>query len=78
VSQFGSGKERAHVHYQSFVRAGIGLSPVQDKINNNIYIYNQQVVGKTQSLFKAEPNDYTMQQIADAFAGHFRCQQSAP
>jgi len=56
LSQFGSDKERARVHYQNFVRAGIGLPPVWDKLHNQIYLGSQDFVDKMQSLIKMEPN----------------------
>jgi len=56
LSQFGSDKERARVHYQNFVRAGIGLPPVWDKLHNQIFLGSQDFVDKMQSLIKVEPH----------------------
>ncbi|CAH1190685.1 hypothetical protein NTGBS_1180032 [Candidatus Nitrotoga sp. BS] len=44
MSHFGSDKERACVHYQNFVRAGIGFPPVWDKHLNKIFLGNQDFV----------------------------------
>ncbi|MFZ1547295.1 MAG: transposase [Candidatus Nitrotoga sp.] len=56
LSQFGSDKERARVDYQKFVRAGIGLPPVWDKLHKQIFLGNQYVVDKMQSLIKVDHN----------------------
>ena len=56
LSQFGSNKQHARVHYQDFVRAGIGLPPVWDKLNNQIFLGNQDFVTTLQGRIKDEPN----------------------
>ena len=56
LSQFGSDKEHARVHYQNFVRAGIGLPPVWDKLHNQIFLGNQDFVDKMQNLIKMDLN----------------------
>lgn len=53
LSQFDSNKERAPVHYQNFVRAGIGLPPVWDKLNNQIFLGDKDFVNRLQSQIKA-------------------------
>jgi REP-associated tyrosine transposase len=56
LSQFGSNKQHARVHYQDFVRAGIGLPPVWDKLNNQIFLGNHDFVATLQGQIKDEPN----------------------
>lgn len=41
------------VHYQNFVRAGIGLPPVWDKLNNQIFLGDKDFVNRLQSQIKA-------------------------
>ncbi|MCK9605913.1 MAG: transposase [Methylomonas sp.] len=56
LRQFDLNDERARVHYQHFVRAGIGLPPVWDDLNNQIFLGNRDFVDRLQSRIKAEPH----------------------
>jgi putative transposase len=109
LSQLGSNREDAIVRYQDFVRAGIGLPPVWEKLKSQIFLGEKAFVERLQRQIQvesgglreipkvqrrppAEPlsryvetftddkegmrkayesEDYTLQQIADAFGVHY-------
>jgi len=54
LSQLGSEREQAIVRYQNFVRAGIGLPPVWEKLKNQIFLGEKAFVERLQSQIQAE------------------------
>ena len=57
LSQFGSNREQAIMRYQNFVRAGIGLPPVWEKLKNQIFLGERVFVERLQSQILAESRD---------------------
>ncbi len=53
LAQFGSEREKAIIRYQNFVRAGIGLPPVWEKLKSQIFLGNEGFVEKLQAQIKS-------------------------
>lgn len=56
LSQFEANKDQAIVTYQNFVRAGVGLAPIWERLKNQIFLGNDDFVERLQCHIKAEPN----------------------
>ncbi len=54
LSQLSSDRDQAIVQYQNFVRAGIGLPPVWEKLKNQIFLGEKAFVEKLQSQIQIE------------------------
>ncbi|MDD5266321.1 MAG: hypothetical protein PHO08_04230 [Methylococcales bacterium] len=57
LSQFGSDREQAIERYPNFVRAGIGLSPVWEKLKNQIFLGEKMFVERLQAQIQAGLGD---------------------
>jgi hypothetical protein len=54
LSQFSSDREQAVVLYQNFVRAGVGLPPIWEKLKNQIFLGEQAFVERLQNQIQVE------------------------
>ena len=57
LAQFGSEKSQAIIGYQNFVRSGVGLPPVWEGLNNQIFLGNKDFVESMQSRIKTGTNN---------------------
>jgi putative transposase len=57
LSQFGSDREQAIARYRDFVRAGIGLPPVWEKLKNQIFLGETKFVERLQAQIQAGLGD---------------------
>ncbi len=59
LAQFGTKRSQAIAGYQNFVRAGVGLPPIWNQLQNQIYLGNQGFVERMQGHIKNKTEDLT-------------------
>ncbi len=57
LAQFASERNQAIIGYQEFVRSGVGLPPIWEELNNQIFLGNKAFVEKVQSRIKTGINN---------------------
>ena len=57
LGQFGRNRDRAIIQYTNFVRSGIGLPPVWESLNNQIFLGDKDFVEKMQNQIQTKPHE---------------------